>query len=451
MRASDLDASFSRLGLRGQLSASQTGTPSGAVQTQSVLASAQRTADGALGRLQAMRRSLTDGQKSHLSVIENCNRLRGSARTNGDIVRPPAGAVPPIGERITLARSPSFLLADPVLSNMGDAMPRDTTGFARPLSAADQALLTAQVANIRLQIKTNQQQAADQARRGERICTLPFDAQRFDAFLDRHKPLLRQVVAAFERGGEDRDTVLESGLASLATDYLRTVNRLPSGLAEGEYINMDGVLFDSAPVSVALIPEKGMVDRSVIDCGDSDKLIIWIKTGGLDALPDDAMVADEGLEGWSEQLAGCTVAQEQAGVILQNLFFALATTEETQCLDEERAAERRGTAMSAAARRTDADFDYEGSAAIGDDFDDEDGASQRSASVVPMTALAFRAQVYEDIHGTPLLTDPQLDRWVNSPALDSDLLSLVNPSFRMRMAQIDVVAEALRRTGVFSA
>jgi hypothetical protein len=448
MYATNLEARFSRMGLGGQSSAAPSSTQA-ADATTAVLSAATNTAASALGALKAMRSRLNGDHEVGLRNIEQSDRLRRTARTNRDVVSPPPGSVPTFGESITLARTPSFLLAEPILSDIGEAMPRGVAGFVRPMSEADRALLTAQVAQVRLQIKTNQQQAADQARRGERIRTLPFETQRFDTFLDSHKPLLRQVIAACERDGADRNEILERGLASLATDYLRTVGRLPTGLDEGEYVEMDGKLFDNASVSVSLVPEKGMADRKNIECDEQDKLIIWLKTDGVDELEENTYVPDNGVEGWSEQLADCSIGKQKAGVLLQNLFFALATTEEAKRLEEENAAERRGTRMSAAARSSEADLEYEGTAAIGDDFDDRDGSSQRTISVVPLETLPFRINMHQGLHDTSPLTDTQLERWVNSPAIDSDIRSLTNPNFRMRMAQIDVVGQALQRTGLF--
>ena len=354
--------------------------------------------------------------------------------------------------RETLKRSASFLLVRDVLvdvvQSLNDVLVTDASDVEKFLS---QSLLTVQTEALFHQVAIGKNGVHQKILKGERVCPMLMDKMKFDKFLLNERTTIREIVQSCQMSGEARNTRLISNLEKLAHSYLRSTNRLPNGLASGEYVDFGAIRIVNELVGVwvgtelqaatYLYPEDNFkVALIVIDPEDSTTCTADPSEGG----PNERYYA-LGFE-------HCNVAGKQAAVFIQKLFYELGDL-------ELRVAESKGVQppvlMQEAqiAASSNADRNYVGSEDLEDRFDenDIDPQNQRKDLVNAVTTLSMIAETFPQFNsGKALLLDPALSGWVRSPQFEKDMAGLKFPEHRAWTLNGECVNRALRETGMWN-
>ena len=110
--------------------------------------------------------------------------------------------------------------------------------------------------------------------------------------------------------------------------------------------------------------------------------------------------------------------------------------------------------MAGPATATCRELEYRGLALIGDSMQESsvpdaigEKLNQRTKMLAALDALAGVSKLYTYHHGTPLLVDPVLQAWLDSPAFLRDTTILHSPAARLQLAAVDEARRLLVTTG----
>jgi hypothetical protein len=354
--------------------------------------------------------------------------------------------------RETLKRTASFLIVRDVLvdvvQNLTDVLVSDVSDVEKFLT---QSLLTVQAEALFHQVTIGKNEVYQKILKGERICPMMMDKIKFDKFLLNEKTTIREIVQSCQMSGEARNTRLISNLEKLAHSYLRSTNRLPTGLPDGEYVDFGPIRIINELVGVwvgteleaatHLYPrEDSKVALIVIDPEDSTTCTADPSEGG----PNERYYA-LGFE-------HCNVVEKQAAVLIQKLFYELGDL-------ELRVAESKGSQPSVlmqeakTAASSKADRNYVGSVELNDSFDEHDLDPQNRRKDLVNSAAKFNlvAETFPQFNnGKTLLFDSALSGWVRSPQFEKDMAGLKVPEHRAWTLNVECVNRALRETGMWN-
>lgn len=398
--------------------------------------------------LRAMRERLDARQKAALHHVEASERLRGTTLTNGDLMLDQKPAAKDVATRTALARRASFLLTDPIARDLRRDFETLVEGLTTPLDCETRLLLTAQVDALRSDIEAVGASAIESARRGDRCCPLTLQTQQFNAFLQEHRPVIDQVIAACGLPDPQRRKPLEAALSALAHDYLARTHLLPGGFEPAEHVAAGNHGADQRPVAVGMI--DGVQSRSVYNAE-------WYGTSAVILIGIDDLVGPEvdpaTASGTSKLHATgfeqCSNAHKQAGVFLQKLFVELVYLEEKSFLAHN--VNKDGSIMQGAPVRTRSEMAYTGAVDVGDSLETPaaiGAKSQRQRAVATFHSLAYLSAMYHENHGQALLLDPQLHAWLHSPVFCRDTSLLGTPGTRLQLGGMAGIARALTEGGL---
>lgn len=404
-----------------------------------------------LVELRALRDCFNAQQDAALHHLNGYENMTAVPRTNFDLIA--VDYARQLGAEATrqLQRRASFLMTLPVSIDIGlevTEIARDTTKVV-PIPV--RKLLTAQVAAVRDNVERTTANAVDAARSEERYCPLVLKSTEFSRFLKTQKPNLDRLIAACADGSEARRPALQAALTAFARDYLQQHRLLPSGMHPGDKLELGGIMLDHSPLSITLNDNQVSTSHLQQTLHGTVGLIII----GVDDL--DGPQADPSRGTGTTRLNACgfeqlPVAQMQAGVFLQKLLVELVNLEEKVYIWKN--SNKDGSAMAGPAATTSRELDYRGIALIGDSMQqgsvpDTIGGrlSQRTKTLATFDALGAVSKLYTHHHGTPLLVDPTLQAWLDSPTFYRDTTILHSPAARLQLAAIDEARRVLLATG----
>ena len=403
--------------------------------------------NSALQALKALGPRLTPAQRTSIGILEDYDFWRTQARTNHDIsseIDPDFNARD-LNMHLALARRPSFILLKPVLDELGTAAPACPTEMALARTRGERATITAQVAVAYEQAQAVKARAIEEAWVGNRICPLTLEPENFAHFLESNRDLLTNVIA--NCAAPPRIDLLEHDLAELASQYLAERGMLPSGMAAEDITEDIADAINGDPVSVRIVPGNHKPQHVVF--GDEDSGVCFI------ALPESSIMDVEydpadmffSKAGLTEDFACCELQEQAASVFLQHLFFALAQIEQAAVLSK--ATDDQTLPDNIPAMKSLIEHHYEGSELLGDECGDDTDVTQRSDCLANLSRIRRFANIHDSNNAEPLIANSVLNYWIKGVEFSNDALALSNPQDRMERAQLSVVSDALRATGVF--
>lgn len=447
----DFNRSFAALSLNGAGRTEPTSMPAaGAAAPGAGADDIRRTqprviANSALQALKALGPRLTPAQRTSIGILESYDNWRTEARTNGDMFDAALFEEDDRGVQMTLARRPSFLLIKPMLDDLGPVVPRGASEMGLPRTIEERTALTAQVAAVHEQVETIKSRAIDDAQAGRRLCPMTLETELFHEFLTEHRPLLQRIIA--NSGSLATKDDLEHDLAMLADDYLKACGLHLPGLAQEDIPEELLGELTNAPVIVEIVNGHRDPDHQLLGDEESGCCLITLSRSGIAAVahaPDYVFHSEFGL---TEDFARCAPGERAASMYLQHLFHELAQIEQSATLAE--ATDDNTILDNRPALHTLLENRYDGSLRLGDDCED-DTSTQRGNSLSNLARMRHFVGIHDQDNGTPLLTDPALNKWVKGTEFMNDTACLTTPNRRLERAQIGAVSDALRATGVFT-
>lgn len=447
----DFNRSFASMSLDGAGRVSPPAIPAGAPGVPDAGAdNIRRTqpriiANSALQALKALGPRLTPAQRTSIGILENYAGWRTGARTNGDMFDNVVQEQTTRETQMTLARRPSFLLIKPMLDDLDTLVPSGASEMGLPRTIEERTALTALVAAAHEQVETLKNRAVDDAVAGQRLCPLTLETELFAGFLNENRTLLEHIID--NSNSLATKGTLEKDLATLADNYLKGCGLHLPGLEPEDIPQELAGDLTGAPVIVEIIDGYDEPGHELLGNEESGCCLITLSRRGLTAVahaPDYMFHSEFGL---TEDFARCAPNERAASMYLQHLFFELAQIEQVATLgeltDNETILEHRP------AMHTLMENHYEGSMQLGDDCEDNT-STQRGNSLSSLARMRHFVGMHDQDNGTPLLTDPALNKWVKGTEFSNDTACLTTPVRRIERAQITAVSDALRATGVFT-
>ncbi|MES2831614.1 MAG: hypothetical protein V4695_06455 [Pseudomonadota bacterium] len=419
------------------------------MQTPPLKALTELRRQGRLNRIQQTALGHLQSAEHHVAIRSN----------NGDVNYPLRdyieAAMPHIKNdpifKQGLQRTASFMLIRPVCEDVKQNLSDKADWYlTRKFSLQDRMLITAQVDALKNHIETFNRRATDAALRGERCAPLSLQKTAFNNFLCAQQPVLQNIVSACTLSGTLRREALIKALKTVAEKYLHETGSLPTGLKPGETIKEGAFTVDHSRISL-LLPDQeycGSAHRVELT---GDAAIIFVAIDGLDDPLDDPCRGTPRSKMYVEGLEDFDIPQKQAAVFLQKLLMELVNLEEH--IYVVRHAGKDGMPINAAARATKIELEYQGTTHLGDNVlapNTESAIPSRMEMLATFNQLRLLAENYQQTHDESLLTDPDLDKWLQSTTFRRDAMSLIDPPSRMKLALLPITATALRENGFLS-
>ena len=342
------------------------------------------------------------------------------------------GLRPPIGgtlselqsQQVTLSRRASFLLN---LETMNSLQHLVDEVEARPdLHGSVKLEVNAFLHSAKKHTEHVMAAALQDAMDGKRICPLVFQPLRFSQFLDANRFQIRNILSACCLQQPARDDALKPAMENLAESYFAH--------------SWD---YEGAPMAR---PDKVVVALNspynfevFYDPPETMTMSISMESAGAEqfcrALRVDASPSEDGLErSYAYLLNGfenLSMEKKLAGFYLRSLFIQLARSQELVGLNNVDFSQH-GRVNRQIAARTLAEFHYKGSWGFGDLIDSADEfCSQRECGAFLVSDLRELDKKCVEETGTPLITMPEMRRWLNSTAIYFDLQALREPAIRL--------------------
>lgn len=409
-----------------------------------------------IDKLREQKHLFTEKQQMEIEHLEIYDSLKHKKLKNSDL-RPIENAFESSDKetRIALKRTASFLLIKEVLEDMESGVAQisrnnDADKFSM------QFMLTVQSEALRHQVQIGKHELLDRISRNDRLAPMLASSEKFDRFLHNEKQTLREIVHICGTDGNRREPRLAMCLQHLAHNYLKAARRLPAGCAPGQLATFDDIEVSEEKVKVALRANwdrYGCSSTSRI-CPDENPLVALIVID-----PEDATTAsDDPCEGSPDEryyalgFEHCSVAEKQAAVFLQKLFYELEEVE----LRLASSTDPKSTAFPVDANlaaRFEFESGYRGAFAIKDRCYslETDPSDQRKDVLTKVSKLGPLANAFPSIaNGKALLLDADLNAWVKSPRFEKDLACLQHPEFRAWILNAEIAKTALQKSSVFS-
>lgn len=357
--------------------------------------------------------------------------------------------------RIALKRTASFLLVNEILLDMVEAGCEVITDD-NSHRFFTQSLLTVQAEAIRHQVQIGKHEVLNKIANKERIAPLSMETAKFDRFLRNETKTLREIVQVCRTDGNIRETQLSAALQNLAQNYLKLGRRLPAGLEAEQYV-MVGDTKIKEKVNVVIRSDWHFAgDSSTTDwCPEDNPRMILITID-----PEDLMTAsDDPCDGSPDErfyalgFEHCVIAEKQAAVFIQKLFYELSFAELSIAYDN---AGKSTVSIDDAnvVARSRFDTEYYGSIALGDQcqMTGLDPTDQRKPLIDRVAMLNGIANAFPNMFDDePLFLDQDLNCWMQGPRFQKDLSCLKHPERRAWIANVEIVKSALQRMPIFSA
>ncbi len=338
-------------------------------------------------------------------------------------------------DQIALHRQNSFLSVSDTFDDIR-ALAFTPAGEPEPymewetVDVLDQSILT-----VNLLSKALQEAAVARAVAGERALPLTLDKPRINAFIRDHEATLEQVIRACAGGVVEPDQLV-GPVRTLATDYFRRNNLLPSGLTPGTNVDFRNIRLRNEPVSVFIDKFPDSAGEVLINNNTlRDQVVVSL---GSAAVSGPLQRYDSVIPGFATR----PPAEKRAAIVLQGLFQALTVAEERiqgEAIHARTAEERRK------AQGTKKEHAYAGSAGMGDCTQpDAYGMSQRLRATMPLRALS-----QHQVQGSSNITNPGLAEWLGSAQFNMDMGVITDPALRLGMAQVGQTANALLQSRAF--
>ena len=339
----------------------------------------------------------------------------------------------PVARQINagITRKASFLTVKPVLEDIG-ILTNANSGEPLPLlDPASREVLERTLSAAQTGMQVSAWDAVDDVLEGRRARPLTMDYVRFTSFISSHEDTLLRVRNACA-AGTPSSTQLKPLLESLARDYLRTNGRLPRGLPPDCGYMVDGVSIGSDPVTVLVGRSRFCDARYSLQEGSSlDTVLLRI---GRNVLSDSA-VTHPIVEGFESR----DPASQRAALILGAFFRELTVVEEQIAASGMHC---RTPGDRAESERTREELSYAGSDPVGDALTPI-GASDRDDALKPLRNMPGVMQRYQQTHGEPLVSDPEICGFIEGPHFDTLVDTLAVPAERLAALQLGSTNEAL--------
>ena len=373
-----------------------------------------------------------------LKNIRDFQARRRGAPANSAIVSPYQLPHDPDSDtRTALRRRASFLLIRDVLTDLGCAASHYiATRHGEGLTQCERQLLGEQVAAVYAQVETGRLALLEKMQRGEYFVPLVLQPEAFEQFLKINRPLLHNIEAACTYAEPHREQALSRNLTAFAVVYLAATGRLPSGLPHGYGHDFGGYRFERDRVDVR------------VDSGDSGGVDFCIHTdpsGGpicthgaivINARHCTSPFADpsDGAPQWRYYADGfehCALRQRQAASFMQDMMGDLVELETQMAIVKGQSSTHSGEARAAYLTR--AELYYTGSAILGERHNVDDRLnSQRMFALEQTIPLGAYARAYRQVQRSPLLDDPAMCAWLESPRWNIDLETVIEPERRLK-------------------
>ncbi len=384
--------------------------------------------------------------------LETCDRLSGRNLTNAQVL-PSAAYVDrnAPAARTALRRTASFLLVRDVLQDVAAGIPAIMAGGADLDTALGRGtLVTAQLEALHQQVDAGMAAARDKMRNGQRILPFYMRGQAFDHFMQAHVPTLTGIVQSCTQVGAQRTHALEHYLKTIARNYLGATNRLPRGLAPGQFFTALGRRFTQDSIALCLVDyntlhgtyfdtqQGGCFGAMFIDPEDCSHPFGDPSEGSLDE------------QFYATGFEHCSLPKKQAAVLILKTFWELNYLE--QLVGEFKGKASANPAEAHLAQASELDRNYQGAVQTGDYLDERglDPANQRKRVIDPVRVLTPVLADYKARTGAALVCDPNLDAWLQSPQFAKDMDSLAVPESRAWIIAVAEAKKALLRTSVFA-
>lgn len=410
----------------------------------------------ALSRLIELKWQLGDSVPKMIGHLQEFDRNHGRSLTNAQIISPFARMNPDAEMHFAMRRKASFLMISDVLEDINSL----TTGEVRPLyhSVVDdniRLMLTAQVHALQKQVFSNRTDAFNKVMHGKRICPLTMQSPGFDHFIQRETAALQNLTSLCSTHGPKRSEDISNALSEFAQRYLGVTNRQPAHLKRNQSVTyFNEVTLTDCSVGVWLFnkkPDSAMNEGVVYEEHYGEKhAVIFIEIGTLTHPYADPAKGDEFHCVATAGFEHCSIPQKQAAVFLLGLFYELGDLEIQVAID--RGKSSFNPREASLAHETEQDAKYKGLVQFGDRFDEHavEPDNQRSPAAFPASQIRPLALAYREAHRSPLLTDPELEKWLINQRFAYDMDCVHNPECRMWMMNVDFAKQALLRSPAFA-
>ncbi len=354
-----------------------------------------------------------------------------------------------------MRRKASFLLISEVLNDMSMLTgPEEQVMFQLAMPDHVRNMLTAQAYALQKQVMANRADAMNKILQGRRICPLFMHTPVFHSFMQREYAALKNLAGLFARSGPNRFDAISDALSEFAQRYLAVTNRRPAHLKRNQSVTcFDQVTFTDCSVGVCVfdaITHAGMSEGTLCDEHYGEKFpAIFLNANTLlhpNADPAQGTDFDRyAITGFEH----CSIPEKQAIIFLLDLFYELGDLEVRVAIDKGKTS--LVPAESSLAFATEDDMNFKGLARFGDLFNESriESDDQRSPLISNAENLRPLVLAYQEAHGQPLLTDPELEKWVCNPGFPYDIAALHNPDVRMWMMGVDFAKQALLQSAAF--
>ena len=422
---------FARLGLERDIAEPQTTRPETAIGQS----------NPALAQLKRFGPRMSEQEGETTCRIDKFYNDKQTARTNQELgYDVPSGPASRQNSAVqaTMRRRPSFLLNNDAMACLAGPLNELAEESAYTADSRAKLEINAIVNSVKSQVEHVMSAAVQDAQRGDRICPLSLQPEKFPAFLAANSGLVRAIVNVCQYPQPSRDRLLEPALQNFAKAYFSASVNFP-GAAKLRPENVHVYLNSTANSRVGIDFVGRPTAKLAIDSESVDQLCNELDD--LEEPPDDGRGTYQLhlLTGFENQ----PMDKRRAGLYLQMLLVEAAQVEEEMGVDSANMPEH-GAPAQRAARRTLEEWRYKGNEDFGDSVEREPGEPSQREMVTRMIEMMPHLNVAIAIDsGAPLITMPKVQEWLHSTDLSFDLRALNQPSARLLLQVAPIAGRAL--------